>query len=295
MQYSAHLGRYEVVLDLRWRTIRGTVMAVFGIVLFISSLTSIFSQKSAMEPTLHTSTSILGAPKNMSRLKTLPPFAFTQTPAPTLGKLTPEISLADLILLTPPELWQPAESEAAREMVAQTAQKLADTLNNPPALLEQTGPVTLAQAFWLVYGEPVEFHRTGQSCTESRTARGLPHMPCSEGIWGETVNANLVLVFKDATPSKLTTHPRWFVHELGHAFSHATGKQAERDVPQSLLTRTAFAGPLNAWQFSSSLEPGEIFADLFLAWVFNAWGPSGNGELFMEMFAPGWLGIAILD
>ncbi len=295
MQYSTHLGRLEVVLDLRWQTLGGTVTAVFGMFLLMTSFTSVFFQKSNMDPAVPSSNPSLSTQKNMPLLKNLPTPTFTLTPLPPLWKVAPEPSLPDLVLLTPPEKWQPAEGEAVQEVTAKIAQKLADTIHHNPALLEITGTVTAAQAFWLVYGGPVEFHRTGQSCTESRTARGLPHMPCDQGIWGETVSANLVLVFKEATPSKLTTHPRWFVHELGHAFSYATEKQAERDVPHSLLSRNTFAGPLNAWQFSSSVEQGEVFADLFLAWVFDAWGQPANGKLFIDMFAPVWLGIAILD
>lgn len=295
MQYSTHLGRFEIILDLRLQPLAGTSAVVFITILLTTFLISSFPTKPDVVPSTNLSNSISSTQKHMPALKSLPTPIFTPTPLPPLWNVLPEIPLNDPIILTPPEKWQASEIETAQQMGKQIAQKLADTIHNNPALHDLTGNLTPAQAFGLVYGGPVEFRRTGESCTESRAERGLPHMPCEEGIWGETVSANLVLVFKEATPSKLATHPRWFVHELGHAFSYATGKQAERDVPQSLLTRNTFAGPLNLWQFSSSVEQGEVFADLFLAWVFDAWEPTGNGKLFMDMFAPVWLGIAILD
>lgn len=294
MYFSTHLGRLEIVFDLRWQTLGGVFLSVIGIFVFMSVFSPSRNPILRERGILSASAGLPARPFS-SKLKISPTPLFPPSPPPPSEKVTTDASSTDLIRLTPPEKWQATEIQAVQEVAVSIGQKLADLINHDLMLHAQTGTVTPTRAFWLVFGGPVEFQRTGQSCSESRKARGIAHLPCGEAIWGETVSANLVLVYKEATPSKLVTHPRWFVHELGHAFSHTTGKQAERDVPESLLIRNTFAGPLNVWQYSSSVEQGEVFADLFLAWVFDTWGPTGNGKLFMDMFAPVWLGIAILD
>jgi hypothetical protein len=156
-----------------------------------------------------------------------------------------------------------------------------------------TGTVTPERAFWLVFGGPVEFRRTDLTCNESRTARNLERFPCEGVIWGETLDARLVLVFKEATPTVMNEYPRWTVHELGHAFSHAAGKQPEGEVPDHFLERQIFAGPLNDWQFSTASISSEVFADMFLAWVFDAWGDSSQGKDWMQRQLPPWIFLAI--
>jgi hypothetical protein len=66
-------------------------------------------------------------------------------------------------------------------------------------------------------------------------------------------------------------------------------------LPINLLTRTlnnpndpnysqndrfaGFAGGFGSWQYSHSNSSGEIFADMFLGWVYNSWSHLPNGNL----------------
>ncbi len=223
----------------------------------------------------------------------LPPSSIPVSPIPTpLSSLPVALTVNPAHLLTLTGTWQTGEVTSAQKAVIDLALRLAETLYQTPDLLALTGPVSPEQAFLLVYRGPVEFRRVAQTCATSRAARGLAQA-CGDEIWGETLDRNLVLVFADASPTDLITHPRWFVHELGHAFSHATGQQAETDMPSTLGRDTLFAGPLNTWQFSASPAPNEIFADLFLAWVYTTWGGNPAGPAFMQTHLTAWLISAI--
>lgn len=106
-------------------------------------------------------------------------------------------------------------------------------------------------------------------------------------------------VFKNATIDYAYEHPRWVVHELGHAFENATeindgstSKKPGRDgLPKDLLIRklndpsnrddphAGFYGPFSRWQYSEQRERGEIFADMFVGWVYNTWAKRSDGYL----------------
>jgi RHS repeat-associated protein len=101
----------------------------------------------------------------------------------------------------------------------------------------------------------------------------------------------------------LTQDTRLIVHEFGHAFDHAVadarpgdgnvwaeGARADLTGHMGLCNNSAdclgrngytddgggnwgFAGGKGTWQFGLNDTPGEVFADMFLGWVFNTWGP----------------------
>lgn len=281
-----HVGRLEIELDPRplKRLGGGVFLASLLALLLIFGwpLLKVAPSLIRTAPALPEATPELAATP-LRHARSLP------APEPSPTPIPPPAISAPLIYTVQPErlltltgTWHPGAVTSADKAVTDVALRLAE------ALAAQGPPVSPTEAFLQVYGGPVEFRRIAETCAESRTARGI-NLPCGEGIWGETLSPNLVLVYAGTTPTQLLTHPRWFVHELGHAFSQAAGDAPEAAVPPSWTRATLFAGPLNAWQFSSSPTPNEIFADLFLAWVYATWGTEADASLFMLENMPPWL------
>jgi hypothetical protein len=85
-------------------------------------------------------------------------------------------------------------------------------------------------------------------------------------------------------------------HQLGHSFDWANDGWGVRDIKDNLGARgllhrdSGFAGPLNKWQFSDRLSSGEIFADMFVGWIYGAWPSSPDAdrsrEYYMRMMGP---------
>jgi hypothetical protein len=89
------------------------------------------------------------------------------------------------------------------------------------------------------------------------------------------------------------------VHELGHAFDWITGRQSNdmsADFTRDALLRpniTTSEGPRWDWQQSPNNSGNEIFADMFIAWTYNAWNNDpanettvGDAQGFMNGLVP---------
>ena len=154
-------------------------------------------------------------------------------------------------------------------------------------------------AFLLVYGGSVNFHKTGQSCSE---ATGY------SGCWGRSTGRNTIEVFTDAGRN-LVGDVHWAVHELGHSYVNAVGSFSEPDFaggrsftlpslleyiqgygfpdrpPGSAWDSTwGFAGGRWEWQRSSSGAASEEFADMYLGWVYGQW-ETNRGVLTEDGYA----------
>ena len=100
-----------------------------------------------------------------------------------------------------------------------------------------------------------------------------------------------------------------FVHELGHAFGNRlwisdqrTGNTKIRlsdiTVYNDNIIRNrnsgGWAGEFGSWQQSRQNTPGEVFADMFLGWTYNAWGTTGPDRgAFMNTWMPIFMSAAI--
>jgi RHS repeat-associated protein len=134
-------------------------------------------------------------------------------------------------------------------------------LSSYPAL------VSARQAFLMTFGGSMTFNRVN--------AQG------EGGAWGEAqFGTTTINVFSNASSNDIKSHPRWAVHEMGHAFENRmyqimNMKPARNEVPNDLFTREpdygGFHGGLLRWQFNLSIDSGEIFADMFIGWVYNRW------------------------
>jgi hypothetical protein len=99
------------------------------------------------------------------------------------------------------------------------------------------------------------------------------------------------------SPHYLTNHFRVIVHELGHAFNKAIGGKAQSSMTSDLLRDAngihtdayglyyGFAGGWDDWQYGYDNTSSEVFADMFVGWVFNQWDmahPEGLGQDRMD-------------
>jgi RHS repeat-associated protein len=76
-------------------------------------------------------------------------------------------------------------------------------------------------------------------------------------------------------------------HELGHAFNQRLNSApyyALADRPDLLVRPDGFHQEevSYTWQLSDSLDPSEIFADMFLGWVYSSWGSDRLGPVRAE-------------
>jgi len=121
------------------------------------------------------------------------------------------------------------------------------------------------------------------------------HKPISSGdgsgSYAQTQDRNMVWVFKDYKENYAVDHPGWIIHELGHAFQQALSPGAPWNSPTNngllgdLLKRSGgrddlyagFKGGFESWQYSRQTTPSEIYADMFLGWVYNEWASKKEG------------------
>lgn len=117
-----------------------------------------------------------------------------------------------------------------------------------------------------VYGGTVTFQKTGQSCAE---AFGNDTYTCYGSSHGNTIN-----IYTNAE-GHIVDNPRFLIHELGHSFERAVGdsipSNAIIESSDDINNRGGFAGDFPGWQQSTDDSAGEIFADMFIGWVYNQW------------------------
>ena len=175
--------------------------------------------------------------------------------------------------------WTDAEKKVVKEGARRVALKLAGVIKiaHPSWDVDQFPN----KAFLMVYGAQVEFFKTGQSCEKATTYKDC---------WGKTINSNKINVFTDSeikdSASEISYH--WTVHELGHAFIDAVGKESTDPTNPIKILETAikenkhlgrppegslwgFAGSFSAWQNSTVDSAAEVFADMYTGWVYNKW------------------------
>jgi RHS repeat-associated protein len=189
--------------------------------------------------------------------------------------------------------WNETEKATAERAAYDVGKALANTINASRGLLAAAQgiyhdkcsylplyPIPPSRAFLLVYGGAVTFR----------------HITDSDSVYAQTQNRNLVNVYKNYRENYAVQHPGWIVHELGHAFEHAVSPGRPWDSPGRMGLHTdflkrkpanpndrdrnaGFAGGFENWQYSRSNERGEIFADMFLGWVYNTWATTSQGRL----------------
>ncbi len=156
------------------------------------------------------------------------------------------------------------------------------------------GGLTSGEAFKSIYGT-MEFEMWDGQCGKS--------------CWGRSLGANKIRFYRHYTDKTgkyiLDTKisEQLAVHELGHSFENAitpTGGKPPNSVLSSDMTgnRNGLKGPLWTWQQSEDITSKEIYADMFLGWVYDMWYSGNNQALFdagvdrmnfMNLYMPIWL------
>jgi hypothetical protein len=153
--------------------------------------------------------------------------------------------------------------------VTEQFQRLRELLIAAGKEVQPVLPIEPADAYLKVFGRPVTFLRKADA------ASGLN--------WGETRSRDLVWVFRNAphsvagdVPATVSNRPEFSVHELGHVFENvifaAVGvKRGRNSIPPNLVNRPNGFFQLRRFQQSQDPGRGEIFADMFIGWVYNRW------------------------
>jgi RHS repeat-associated protein len=116
------------------------------------------------------------------------------------------------------------------------------------------------EAFYAVFGGAITVRRVGHDCD------------CWAEMRGKINGHYEIWVYHTASEQEILNHPNLIVHEIGHAFQRAAGGLiGGSDVGD----RNGFYGPRFSWQFGLDDSNNEIFADMFVGWVFGKW-ESGN-------------------
>ena len=155
------------------------------------------------------------------------------------------------------------------DLVTDRSRRLGKLVNTTRDDLPPVLSIEPADAFLKVFGRPVTFLRKA--------------VPADGTWWGETRSRDLVFIYRNAPHShpddvfaSVSTRPQFSVHELGHVFENvifaAIGvKRGREAIPANLVNRpNGFFQP-KRWQQSPVFERGEIFADMFIGWVYDRW------------------------
>jgi hypothetical protein len=137
--------------------------------------------------------------------------------------------------------------------------------------------VTPQEAFYQVFGGPISVRRVAYKCE------------CWAEHRGKNANGQYeIWVYSSTDTKEIVDHPRLIVHEIGHAF-HRAIKDAGLPLPINSMSaagvdnREGFAGLEYSWQLSVDNAAGEIYADMFVGWVYGRWGTSPyTGDLTEE-------------
>jgi hypothetical protein len=155
------------------------------------------------------------------------------------------------------------------QRLAERSRRLQTAINGSSEDTPSPIPMSATDAFLKTYGRPVRFMRKKD--------------PSGGSWWGETKSRDLVFVFRNAphsfpgdTPAAVGNRPEFSVHELGHVFENVIAsaigtKKGRNSIPSSLLNRTGGFFQRSRFQQSQDKTPGEIFADMFIGWVYDRW------------------------
>jgi RHS repeat-associated protein len=211
--------------------------------------------------------------------------------------------------------WDDSSEQALDRSAQAVGQALANTINSIlvpkyrsipyidfPWLRSFSRPVSPLEAFKQVYGGRIELLRKAVE---------------NPGVWAYTQGSRLIWIYTNATAADLSNpvYSRFLAHELGHAFEAAVngmpslggnyvrnflhgdecynpfGSGGLQPIPPNLrdnrngLRVNAYNVENGYWQFNSSTATFEVFADMFLAWVYDnpsgqrGWATQANGQL----------------
>jgi hypothetical protein len=180
--------------------------------------------------------------------------------------------------------WTQREKDVLNAGAQDVANAIARDINSATQrVAEMEGdpyPETISpeMAFKKAYNGPVKVVRKAGTCAETI---GYAYPGC--GGWGYSNTRDEIWIFDNATPSIIIAYPRLIVHELGHSFDKASGMSS--DMPNDTKNRNGFYGPNSSWQLSTDMADTEIYADMFVGWVYGKWQRDNKGYLTADAAA----------
>lgn len=146
---------------------------------------------------------------------------------------------------------------------------------------------------------PIDFAEFFNGITIVWGKEGASKECLQEGIYACTVSKHQINIFNfykecgKRTPLMAHIQNRnLIVHEIGHVFAKKFKNDLYDLLPYKLLNNKDFyPSPISAemtWRQSREMTKPEIFADMFLGWVFNRW--SGRDKRgWMNFYMPRFL------
>jgi RHS repeat-associated protein len=225
--------------------------------------------------------------------------------------------------------WEPKEQVVIRNAASDVARAYARAYNQTLRvisrqidcgvnwyLIYQAYRLDSNTAFLTLHDGKVKFVRRAETATQYFSHK--KGVLVESDAWAQTQNTREIYIFDNATANDVAQE-RFIVHELGHTFESALegtiGKKAGRlGLTSELWFRNVegveyggFAGKFGNWQWSQSEGPynpetgedgrGEIFADMFIGWVYGRWGENYLGDLretYMNNHMPVWIFTSML-
>jgi hypothetical protein len=120
------------------------------------------------------------------------------------------------------------------------------------------------------------------------------------GSGGCTSNANLInfVVMSGSSTNDIGRMEHNVVHELGHSYDISRGYGPRKDMPESFVNNRGNilrpndpAGRYD-WQQNLAISSGETFADMFIAWTYDAWNTdlrNADAVTDAQAWMAGWM------
>jgi RHS repeat-associated protein len=151
-------------------------------------------------------------------------------------------------------------------------------------ILPLSAMVTSATAWKTVFGS-ILFTRSG----ENKRYGGYAAAPTKDGK-RNVIFYNLVNDNGAVTTDYIVKHPGLVTHELGHIFNQIMNWTPANGLPGALYRAGendhidgnggyfGFAGGFQSWQYGSANSGSEVFADMFLGWIYGKWESTHIGS-----------------
>lgn len=178
-----------------------------------------------------------------------------------------------------PQAWTEDEKAVVEEQAQLSADRYASAINkyrraeNFWALKEcgniiYKSLVTPTEAFVRIHKGRVNFLRSG----------------ATPGNAGYTTDSNLITIYSIRGINEyIVIHPKLITHELGHAFDIGTKGNVYSGFSGDLMRAGdhghkdpnggwfGFAGGWENWQYGWANSSSEIFADMYIGWIYGSW------------------------
>ena len=213
-------------------------------------------------------------------------------------------------------MWDVAKAYAQAYNIEITRRYYGKCENDYPNILQMLDKIDPYTAYITLHAGRITFKRLAIENVA----------PNGDETWAQAYTTREIWIYANADEAEVSEYKMFAVHEIGHAFENALegalGSKLGRDtlaktergdyLCDDLWVRHAdgdpnggFAGGQGVWQWNTGDGADyrhEIFADMFVGWVYGKWARNDSQALtplgarrssFMSSYMPGWIVDAI--